>query len=42
MIDPIMPYRNVNIFREKEAKSFSKKVIVGFLCCHLIQNEVTI
>jgi hypothetical protein len=26
MIEPIMPYTNVEIFREKEAKTFSKKV----------------
>jgi hypothetical protein len=26
IIEPIMPYTNVNIFREKGAKSLSKKV----------------
>jgi hypothetical protein len=49
-IGPIIPYTNVDIFREKGAKGFSKKVweplnlmkkwfkkiIVGFLSCHLI------
>jgi hypothetical protein len=26
MIEPIMPYTNVEIFREKEAKTFSKSL----------------
>jgi hypothetical protein len=25
-IEPIMPYRNIDTFREKEARSFSKEV----------------
>jgi hypothetical protein len=48
-IGPIMPCTNVDIFREKGAKSFSKKVWeplnlmgkknhVDFFYCHLIQN----
>jgi hypothetical protein len=48
-IEPIMPFTNVDIFREKGAKSFSKKVWepLNFMkkmgqkkrfCCHFIQN----
>jgi hypothetical protein len=35
-IEPIMPYRNVDIFWEKEAKSFSKKFGIHWI---LRKNE---
>jgi hypothetical protein len=35
MIEPIMPYANIDIFREKGAKIKKKKT---FFCCHLIQH----